>query len=447
MNTKMGFDLPAACTREGKTPTLADLAPLYQAIAHGCRAGRHQEALDRVYIDRICRRRPDGQLEYYSMNELGAAGIGLAAISWFFVTPYETPVATLRDADRAWVLAEASILLRAQGRIAEAQPALRAAVRMEVDRQSWQNAAIGASSLSDGERLVGAVSTAVFDAEQCVNYADRSNHEFWMILSQTTLADAMYAAGQRDKAERLFADAERRQQKWQPEYPLLYSMPGYRYCDFLLTNAELAAVGDRATRALEVAKRNNRLLDIALHTLTLARASLRSALTTADSQPPAPIALSDARALGTAFDRAAECLRAAATNEFLARGLLARAAFRRSVGDWSAAARDLDEVEEIAEPGPMRLYLCDGALERARLAFARLEAFAPLNGLVDETSPKRVPPDAADPALLREQATENLATARKLIADCGYHRRDEELAELEDVAAGRRRFADLPPRV
>ena len=33
-------------TKEGDTPTLEDLAPLYQAIAHGCRAGRHQEALD-----------------------------------------------------------------------------------------------------------------------------------------------------------------------------------------------------------------------------------------------------------------------------------------------------------------------------------------------------------------------------------------------------------------
>ena len=46
-------------THEGETPTLADLAPLYHAIAHGCRAGRHQEALDEVYKNRICRRRTD----------------------------------------------------------------------------------------------------------------------------------------------------------------------------------------------------------------------------------------------------------------------------------------------------------------------------------------------------------------------------------------------------
>ena len=36
-------------TKEGDEPSLAALAPLYHAIAHGCRAGRHQEALDEVY--------------------------------------------------------------------------------------------------------------------------------------------------------------------------------------------------------------------------------------------------------------------------------------------------------------------------------------------------------------------------------------------------------------
>jgi hypothetical protein len=36
---------------------------------------------------------------------------------------------------------------------------------------------------------------------------------------------------------------------------------------------------------------------------------------------------------------------------------------------------------------------------------------------------------------------------RKLIAERGYHRRDEERTELEDVAVGRRRFAALPPQV
>ena len=83
-------------THEGQTPTLADLAPLYHAIAHGCRAGRQQEALDEVYENRICRRLPDGAISSsMPVNKLGAVGSDLAAISWFFDRPYETPVAAL----------------------------------------------------------------------------------------------------------------------------------------------------------------------------------------------------------------------------------------------------------------------------------------------------------------------------------------------------------------
>ena len=36
-------------------PTLEDLQPLYQAVAHGCQAGLQQEACDKVYCDRILR--------------------------------------------------------------------------------------------------------------------------------------------------------------------------------------------------------------------------------------------------------------------------------------------------------------------------------------------------------------------------------------------------------
>jgi hypothetical protein len=161
----------------------------------------------------------------------------------------------------------------------------------------------------------------------------------------------------------------------------------------------------------------------------------------------APQAREDAYAAQVQLGDAVQGLRAAGRLDAAPRGLLARAVFRRSVGDWDGAARDLDEVEEIAGPGPMRLYLCDMALERARLAFARIEAFAPLNGLIDDGPPPPVPPAAGETANLAEGARENLATARGLITRCGYHKRDEELAGLEAVRDGRRPLADLPPRV
>ena len=170
---------------------------------------------------------------------------------------------------------------------------------------------------------------------------------------------------------------------------------------------------------------------IALDTLSLARAGLVLALEHVPSGALANSAGADASAASGSLDEAVDRLRTSGRNEQVPRGLLARAAFRRTVGDWDGAARDLDEVEEIAEPGPMRLYLCDCALERARLALARREAFAPLNGLVEPSPPPPAPARRRRGGWLTYKAREQLDAARKLIAECGYHRRDEELGELD----------------
>jgi hypothetical protein len=118
------------------------------------------------------------------------------------------------------------------------------------------------------------------------------------------------------------------------------------------------------------------------------------------------------------LDEAVEGLRASGLNYHVPRGLLARAAFRRAIGHWDGAARDLADAQEIAEPGPMRLYLCDCALERARLALAQREAFAPLSGLLEPSPPTPASPHGAEADVFREEALRQLDAARKLIAEC-----------------------------
>ena len=349
-------------TREGTPPTLAALAPLYHAIAHGCRAGRHKEALDEVYRNRICRRYPDGRIEFYASNKLGATGSDLAAISWFFDRPYETPAVALTLPPRAFVLNVASFGLRAQGRLQEALPAMRAALHMGEAAGVWRNAAIVASNLSQTELLIGQIAAAATTAETLVALADRAGEAFQMMGSRTTQAESLDAAGEWEKAADLFADAERRQCERQPEYPSLYSFQGYGYRDLLLARGRAGEARDRAAQTIEDARRIGSLLDVALDTLTLGRAHLALALQSLASAPSAECARDDARAAAARLDEAVEGLRASGLNEQVPRGLLARAAFGRAVGDWDGAGRDLDEVQEIAEPGPMRLYLCDCAL-------------------------------------------------------------------------------------
>jgi ATP/maltotriose-dependent transcriptional regulator MalT len=297
--------------------------------------------------------------------------------------------------------------------------------------EDWKSAANTWSNLSKTELLAGEIAAAAVTGKSSVARADRADDAFQMISNRTTYAEALHAAGELAKASDNFAEAERRQGERQPEYPLLYSVQGYRYCDLLLSLGRPEEARQQAARAFERILPQKWVLDAALDTLTICRANLF-------------LALQSLLGAAATFRESVDGLRASERNDYLPRGLLARAAFRRAVGDWDGAKRDLEEVKEIAESGLMRLYWCDCALEDARLALARREAFAPLNGLI-ETSPP--PPDATVAAALREEAREQLDVARKLIAECRYHRRDEELAELDDVVAGRRRFADLPPGV
>jgi len=436
-------------TKEGNAPTLEDLTPLFQAIMHGCRAGRQQETLDDIYKNRICRRRSSGHLEFYSTHRLGALNSELAAISWFFDEPYAAPATSLDDESRAWLLGQAAYFLQAQVRLPEALSAMRTSLLMDERNHFWLRASTNASNLSETELLIGEIQAAVIAAKKSVEHADRSKDQERMMGNRTILAEALECAGQRRDAERLFRDAERRQKKRQSTYPILYSRWGYRYCDLLLAKGTYIAARDRAIQILRWESESDTLLDRARVRLALGRALLHQVLKKSALLHLPAETRNESEAAGQRLNEAVEGLRTASHLSDNPSGFFARAAFRRSIGDWSGVARDLDEAFEIAEPGPMRLYLCDTALERTRLAFAQIEAFAPLNGMLEkgQNPPKPEVPSLERIMELKAEAEKQIKIADDYIQSCGYHRRDEELAELKDVFAGKRTFASLPPRV
>jgi hypothetical protein len=122
------------------------------------------------------------------------------------------------------------------------------------------------------------------------------------------------------------------------------------------------AIAQRATQTLkwgDVAYRQT-LLTIALDHLTLARAALYAAILQKS-------AISDSKA---EIERAVASLRRAGQQDHLPRGLLTRAWLRCLAGARTgaeSAQRDLDEAWEIAQRGPMPLFLADIHLYRARL--------------------------------------------------------------------------------
>ena len=94
---------------------------------------------------------------------------------------------------------------------------------------------------------------AVRYAAQSVELADRSGDAF-ADGCRTTLADALHQAGDVEKADAAFREAEAMQAERQPEFPLLYSLPGYWYCDLLLGGGQYAEVQRRASQTLEWAR-------------------------------------------------------------------------------------------------------------------------------------------------------------------------------------------------
>jgi len=417
--------LSSATTKDLPQPTLEDLQPLYQAVAHGCQAGSQQEACEKVYLARILRGR-----EAYSTKKLGAFGSDVGAVACFFEQPWSRVSAALTKADQAWLLNQGAVRLRALGRLTEALEPMRAGLEMGVQAEDWKEAAIRASNLSELELTLGEVAGAVGDAEQSVHYADRSGDAFQRMGNRTTYADARHQAGRRAEAETRFREAEEIQAERQPAYPLLYSLQGFRYCDLLLTEPERAAwqvtfgggppppgdgdarratlqvVSERATQTLQWAMqaREASLLTIALDHLTLGRAALYAAILEGSSLDPCRAPL----------QYAVDGLRRAGTQDMLPRGLLTRAWLRFLEGPRTgseSARSDLDEAWEIAERGPMKLHMADIHLHRARLFFREAEY------------PWGSP-------------TADLAAARKLIEKCGYGRRKEELEDAERALGG-----------
>lgn len=190
----------------------------------------------------------------------------------------------------------------------------------------------------------------------------------------------------------------------------------------------------RMLQTIGIAEHNHWLLDIALDQLALGRAHLglaqladgtfRKTVATWSQRLyrkprwslslPLPFLAPSVSASQLAqaaewLHRAVDGLRQAGQQDYLPRGLLARAAWARMAQQFDRAHRDLAEARSIAERGEMRLHLTDYHLESARLALAEGE---------------------------KDIARNHYDKARQLIAETGYHRRDGELKEIEEQLAG-----------
>jgi hypothetical protein len=296
--------------------------------------------------------------------------------------------------------------------------------------KNWGSAAIAAGFLSDLELVFGNIAQAIQVAGNSVTYADRDRVPHLRFTARVIHADCLHHEGRQAEAKTRFREAE----EIRPEHLMhrvdpvtLVTYCDFRFFEWRLADMEKAAwhtqlglkpellkletlddVSRRAAQTLKAAEDNNWHLDAALNHLIRGRAALYKAVLTS---LPLLLDTEDYSNLKTSLDSAVAELRRYGTQDHLPRAFLTRAWLRFLTGARIGPERaqgDLDEAWEIAEHGPMKLHMTDIHLHRARLFFR------------EDKYPWESP--AAD-----------LVAAEKLINACGYHRRDEELADAKKV--------------
>jgi len=408
--------------------TLEGLQPLYQAVAHGCKAGLHEQVCYFVYLDRILRNMDS----FYSVKTLGAVSDDLSAVACFFEQPWSRVFSAMPVNARMSLLGTAAFHLQALGRLAEAIEPMRAAVGLFEEQGPSRQAIIAANNLADLDLLLGDIEAALHDGDRAASMAKRHMSSLRQITWRARYARVLHEAGRTIDALNEFKRCEQEYASIAP-FGLLYSLQGFYYCDCRLAKPEQVAwrfqderrkhweadlaseaavrplvetcvtIEQRTRKTLAVAERGGQPLDIALDNLTLGRTMfLQSILKT---RAPGARAAEIRSLAGTAVN----ALRAAGQKDELPRGYLFRAWFRFLQGDTGGARADLEEAWDIAERGPMRLHMADIHLYRARL-FVREKPY-----------PWKSPQD-------------DLAAARQLIEQCGYWRRKGDLEDAERAA-------------
>lgn len=370
--------------------TLEEMLLLYDAVLHGCRAGRHQEVFDEVYRRRILR-----EHEYYSNYQLGLISSELVNITHFFDKPYFQPVAGLDDRTAAFVFKQAGYCLRAHGKLQRAAQCFQASRAILETIEDWDEAATLAGLLSQLLLDRGSLREALGAARQANWFAeripDRRRRLFQCAVSLSHVGTALHRLGDFDQARNAFRHAERMQRARQPSYPLLHGGNGFRYGELLLAMGLPDRVHERLlrTRHWRTSQHSN-LFSIAQQSLLLGRTTHCLG--------------EDVDQAAAHLDEAVQGFRRAGREDFLPRTLCARASLHRARGTYEPALEDLDEALAIAVRGQMQLHAADIFLERARLWRQRGD---------------------------EHRALEDLARAKGLVRRLGYQGAERELRELE----------------
>jgi hypothetical protein len=401
--------LYASFRQKGRSAkTIDDLTNLYQAVAHGCRAGRHVEAWKNVYVPLIRK-----QGVYYSLNELGLFEADLSALRWFFRNPWSEPVPKLSPSVRAELLYDVANCSRAAMRLDESFTAVVAARDASLDAcpPLWKLAADASRFVSALDLSMGDVAGALSEAKRAVDLADRAAGVYQQMTASVTYAAALFSASRRRSAVLQFDFAARAlpriQRSRRFEVRLWYE---WRRTDLTLMKperaawcAQMGAASDRdaqyvakklGLRSIRHAEHLEKLvtdldgdtrvgpLYVSLAHLAIAQAKLYAMVL--GRQSGVRVHNGHADEVDASLIKADEGIRQGGRRDYRPFSLQLRAWSACLGGERDRSLDLLRDAEDIARRSGMRTILADVLLNRARL-FRQSASLAEAESLVRAT--------------------------------------------------------------
>ncbi len=171
---------------------------------------------------------------------------------------------------------------------------------------------------------------------------------------------------------------------------------------------QISDIEDRAVSGHDIANDNGWLLEVQLFLLVREKNRFYNLIFSERSKDNCLLKLNSIR---NNLSKLMAKMRLVSDINQIAPALMFTATVCYLIGDVKGARFELDEAWDISARGPMRLHMADIHLHRARLFFR------------EEHYPWK-------------SSQDDLATAEKLINECGYHRRDEELADAKQAILG-----------
>lgn len=336
---------------------LSDMMSLYHAVAHGCSAERHDDALN-VYTQRICRNNDDGRPENFAVEKLGCVMTELVALGKFFEQPWKELSAGLSEDNKEAVRYAAGRQLWHLGMLDESKGLAIETIHQQHKQGNFRLAANALRGLIEIFAYLGDLANALFYGVNGAAIADNSHDSMQRVSTRCALGFALTLCGKLKVAKDVFDDARQilALERTDGEHHLR-DMAGFWYCEWLVTCGNAESLDAQAVHSRPGFYTETNLLREAQYKMYCA-----------DSQM-LKLNFEEARKL---YDESERLYRQAAQTPHLPQIYVRRARVLRKIEEFEKASDDLAEAKGIMKQATPKILIweIEAALERTRLSLA-----------------------------------------------------------------------------